>query len=359
MTNQVEQYHTFQEIMNHAVAWRSALKDVEAKAEGLRALWKPDEIDEVIFEGCGSTYYLSRTAADIFQGTLGEVGKAVPSSDVVLFPNIVLAGNARRMMFVISRSGETSETIKAIEVFREHGGELIVGITCYEESTLGKTASLALVAREGHEKSVAQTRSFSSMLVAVQAICKVLAGQTLDGRFGEIPELSVALLEMYSGLVKQIGEDSRLDRFFFLGSGPFYGLACEIMLKMKEMSLSYAEAFHFLEFRHGPMSMVDDKTLIVSLVSEQAHDYEASLMADMRSLGARVLAVTPVELTPDQADYQVILPEGLNDLERGALYLPVLQLLAFYRSVHKGLNPDQPRHLTAVISLDMNKANSQ
>jgi len=355
MTNQAEQYHTFHEIMNHTDAWRSALKDAEAKAEGLRALWKPDEIDEVIFEGCGSTYYLSRTAADIFQGMLGSVAKAVPSSDVVLFPEIVLAGNARRMMIVLSRSGETSETIKAIEVFRKHGGESIIGVTCYEESTLAKTATLALIAHEGHEQSVAQTRSFSSMLVAVQAISKILAGETLDGRFCQIPELSMTLLEKYSGLARQIGEDSSLDRFFFLGSGPFYGLACEIMLKMKEMSLSYAEAFQFLEFRHGPMSMVNDETLIIGLMSEQAHTYEANLLAEMRTLGARVLAITPVELTLEQADYQVVLPEGLNDLERGALYLPVLQLLSFYRSVDKGLNPDQPRNLTAVISLDMDK----
>ena len=75
-------------------------------------------------------------------------------------------------------------------------------------------------------------------------------------------------MDRLGDLPQRLGADLEVERFFFLGSGPFYGLACEAMLKLKEMSLSYAEPYHFLEFRHGPMSMVDARTLVVGLLSD-------------------------------------------------------------------------------------------
>ena len=101
------------------------------------------------------------------------------------------------------------------------------------------------------------------------------------------------------------------------------------------------------------MSMVSPKTLIVGLLSETALPHEIALLAEMRTLGAKVLAVTPVALTSECADYQVILPEGFTDMERGGLYLPTLQLLAFYRSLHNGLNPDKPKNLQSVVELEL------
>jgi glucosamine 6-phosphate synthetase-like amidotransferase/phosphosugar isomerase protein len=73
----------------------------------------------------------------------------------------------------------------------------------------------------------------------------------------------------------------------------------------------------------------------------------------MRRLGARVLAFTPAPLSPEQADHTILLPAGLSDLERGPLYLPILQLLAFFRALRNGLNPDQPENLRMVIELEI------
>jgi glucosamine--fructose-6-phosphate aminotransferase (isomerizing) len=141
-----------------------------------------------------------------------------------------------------------------------------------------------------------------------------------------------------------LGENLELNRLFFLGSGSHYGLACEAMLKMKEMSLTHSEAYQFLEFRHAPMSMVHDRTLIVGLVSSAALPHEVA-----------VLALTPERLADGLVDYQLLLPAELNDWERGPLYLPVAQLIAYYRSVAKGLNPDLPHGLTAVVNLDLDE----
>ena len=346
-------YVTLQEILSQPEAWKAVLRELGRQAAALKSHWKPGEIQEVIFTGCGSTYYLSRSAAEIFKGETGALASAYPASDLYLFPGFILTKDASRMLVAISRSGETSETLGAVDQFRAWGGGPVVAITCNEASPLVKKASLALIARAAHEKSVAQTRSFSSMLVAAQGLAALLAGRPLSSRFLQLPELGADLISSQHELARQLGSDPTIERFFFLGSGPLYGLACEAMLKMKEMSLSYAEAFHFLEFRHGPMSMVNENTLIAGLLSETAFEHEARLLSEMRKLGARVFAITPVEFSEDQADQQVVLPGGLSDLDRGPLYLPPLQLLAFYRSVSKGLNPDKPFNLTAVVNLDL------
>lgn len=117
------------------------------------------------------------------------------------------------------------------------------------------------------------------------------------------------------------------------------------------MSLSVAEAFHFLEFRHGPMSMVNDQTLVVGLVSESARSFEIAVLREMRALGAKTLVLSEQPVPEDAADYQVTFDSGLPEASRLVLYLPVLQLLGFYRSITNGLDPDQPHNLTAVVEL--------
>ena len=144
--------------------------------------------------------------------------------------------------------------------------------------------------------------------------------------------------------MKTLGQDASLDRFYFLGSGLRYGLACEISLKMKEMSLSHSEPFHIPEFRHGPISMVTPNTLVVGLLSESNRLVEAAVLQDARALRGRTLAM-------GEAFADLNFTSGVPETFRNVLYLPVGQLLAFERSLAKGLNPDRPNNLDSVVKL--------
>jgi glucosamine--fructose-6-phosphate aminotransferase (isomerizing) len=151
-------------------------------------------------------------------------------------------------------------------------------------------------------------------------------------------------LNEYSTLAAELGSDAALDRFYFLGSGVRYGMACEASLKMKEMSLSHSEPFYFLEFRHGPKSMVTPGTLVVGLLSDAQRQPEQAVLDEMRGLGGRVLAL-------GESGADVAIQSGLSEPARSGLYLLVLQLLAYARARHKGLNPDQPTNLDAFVAL--------
>jgi glucosamine--fructose-6-phosphate aminotransferase (isomerizing) len=100
------------------------------------------------------------------------------------------------------------------------------------------------------------------------------------------------LIGGHADLVQSLATNRQIGQVFFLGSGPRYGLACEASLKLKEMSQTVSEPFHFFEFRHGPISMVDRNTLVVGLVSEAAHDYETAVLDEVRAVGGRTLSAT-------------------------------------------------------------------
>jgi len=344
--------HTLYEILTQPVAWRAALAEVEAKQDLIKALWSSGRFSEILVTGCGSTHYLSQAVAPLLQQQLGIRARPMPASELLLFPETVIAPDSRPLLFTISRSGHTTETVRVAEAFkRKYAGQEIVTVGCYPESELVALSHLALVVAAGQEQSVVQTRSFSAMLVASQAAV-ALAHESQFEVMQTLPVLGEQLIATYHKLAQQLGQDKQFERFYFLGSGLQYGLASEANLKMKEMSLSISEAFHFMEFRHGPMSMVNEHTLIVALLSDRARDYELAVLREMRALGARILVLADQPVPENASDYQVIFNSGLPETQHGVLYLPVMQLLGYYRARANGQNPDQPHNLTAVIVLE-------
>jgi glucosamine--fructose-6-phosphate aminotransferase (isomerizing) len=337
----VHHYATYREIKSQTEAWAQALE--LAKAVSL-----PDaaQYEQVIFTGCGSTYYLSLAAASLYQELTGRVARAVPASELLLNPQIVVQDNISQLLVAISRSGTTTETVRAVEKFKagKHGN--VVAISNYNEA-LSHLADVKIVIDKGQEESMAQTRSFASMFVAVSVFCARMAGQDdLLEPMNRLPQAGDWLIDKYESFAKELGENLDFDRFYFLGSGIRYGLACEANLKMKEMTLTNSEPFHFLEFRHGPMSMVNGNTVVVGMLSDANRFHEARVLAEMKMLGAAVAVL-------GESDADVELESQIPESVRGVLYLPVLQLMAFHRAVAKGLNPDRPNNLTAVVKLEL------
>jgi len=335
----IETYHTYKEIKSQTQAWAQALDVVRASS-----LPKAGDYDQVIFTGCGSTYYLSLSAAALYQELTGYAARAVPGGELLLNSQTVLT-NQKTLLVAISRSGTTTETVKAVEKFKvEKRGDVVV-ISNYDE-VLSRMANVNIVVDKGQEESVAQTRSFASMFVAVSAFCaRMAARDDLLTAMAGLPEVGSKLMEKYESYAKGIGENLDFDRFYFLGSSFRYGLASEVNLKMKEMTLTHSEPFHFLEFRHGPMSMVNQNAVVVGMLSDANRVHEAKVLSEMKMLGGTVSAI-------GESEADVCFESNIPESVRGVLYLPILQLMAFYRSVKKGLNPDRPANLTAVVKLD-------
>jgi glucosamine--fructose-6-phosphate aminotransferase (isomerizing) len=335
-----ETFHTYKEIKSQTQAWAQAL-DVTC----VSSLPKAGEYDQIIFTGCGSTYYLSLAASALYQELTGRPARAVSGGELLLNSQTILT-NQKTLLVAISRSGTTTETVRAVEKFKREKRGNVVAISNYDEA-LSRLVDVNIVISKGQEESVAQTRSFASMFVAASAFCARMAGRDdLLAAMAGLPGIGDQLMKKYESYAKEIGENLNFDRFYFLGSGIRYGLACEVNLKMKEMTLTHSEPFHFLEFRHGPMSMVNENTVVVGMLSDANRVHETKVLSEMKMLGGTVAGF-------GETDADVCFESKIHESVRGVLYLPVLQLMAFYRSAAKGLNPDRPANLTAVVKLNL------
>ncbi|MBI5930818.1 MAG: SIS domain-containing protein [Chloroflexi bacterium] len=324
------------EIQSQADAWQNALDTLDTQQHALRSLWADAKADVLIFTGCGSTYYLSQIAANLAQQQTGVIARGVPASELLLHPTSLYPAKSKPLMVAISRSAATTETIQAVRAFRQAYHAPVVVISCYADRPLNLEATLNLAVPAGQEESVAQTRSFSSMLVLAEGLAALWGGQVTQNE----PLAGHEFVQWASAFAEPLADPTRYTRYFYLGSGPRYGLACEAMLKMKEMSLTHAEAFHPMEFRHGPKSMVDEQTLVVGLLSETGYAEEKAVLDEMRQLGATTINISP----HPNADF--VVPD-----RQMVHYLPPLQWMAYHRAIKKALDPDRPRNLEQVVQL--------
>jgi glucosamine--fructose-6-phosphate aminotransferase (isomerizing) len=336
--------YTRSEIFSQPAAWSAALDLLVEYRQSIRDIDPVHRLSHLIYTGCGSTYYLALAAAALTQELTGFPARAFPASELWLYPRSSYV-DGKTLLVAVSRSGETTETLRACEAFlNEQHGDLVT-LTNYGEMPLAHMGALNIVLPSGQEQSVAQTRAFSTLYLATLALAAMWADRMdLFESLTRLPAAGTRLLENYAPLATQLGCDPSIDRFYFLGSGPRYGLACELSLKMKEMSLSHSEPFHFLEFRHGPKSMVTQSSLIIGLRSSANEEQEIAVLKDVECLGAQVLDIA-------ETNARVCFDSGLDEAARNVLYLPVGQLIAFERSVFKGLNPDHPANLDAVVKL--------
>lgn len=340
---------SWHEIVTQASSWQGALMAASAKGQAAKALLAP--VNRVLFIGCGSTHYLAQFAAPFYQVVTGCASQAVPSSELLLQTETVIARGDRPAVVALSRSGETSETIMAMQKAAQLGCPTLT-ISCYEDVGLARVSDLTIGIPEGREESFAQTRSFAGMLVAAQVVAALVAGDAaLLTDLGRLPGLAQGVISRAQPVAQRWGEDETIKRITYLGSGWVYGLASEATVKMKEMSLSMAEPYHFMEFRHGPMSLVDQEHLIVALLSDSVREYELAVLRDLKARGARVLAVSNRVDDLAEFDDAYALQATVGERARPVLYLPLVQLMAYYRSMHRGLNPDRPRNVVMAIKL--------
>jgi glucosamine--fructose-6-phosphate aminotransferase (isomerizing) len=345
--------HTLSEIRSQPQAWAAVVPAAWSAEAAWRAFFTGQDGCQSLLFGCGSTFYLSLAAAAVLQAVTGDPSRAVPSSELLFYEKAWIASGPPVRGLAISRSGTTTETLRALERMSGREDSRLAAVTCYAGTPMETWCSPVLVSPEGYETSIAQTRSFASMLVGCLAIAGIASGRVeLVDALAELPPIGRRLLDDHAELAAMLGGDASVQRVFFLGSGPRYGLACEGMLKMKEMSLTSSEAYHFLEFRHGPKSMVDSSTLVVGLLSDAARGAEMQVLREMKELGAKLLVLSESVQGLSWADAIVPFGSGLPEAARLPLYLPVLQLLAYHRAVSKGLDPDAPRNLDAVVKLD-------
>jgi len=347
-------YVTIKEIIEQPTSWNSTINYITQQRKYIKEFTDTLKNRNLIFTGCGTSYYLGLSGASIYSKIAKEKANAFPASDLLIFPESIFSNNTKYLTVPISRSGTTTETVLAAKSVKKDLGIYTLALSCYEDSELANICNMKLIAQNATEKSVVMTKSFTTMLLIIQIISAIKAeNNDYEKNLTILPEKGEMIVEKYQSTIQDIINNENMNKFIYLGQGPYYGLACESMLKIKEMSLSTSEAYHSLEFRHGPKSIVDSKTLLTIFISDAGVEYETNLLQEIKQLGAKTLVIceNKTKEISNYGDYIFELNSGLSDYERLILYMPISQLLGYYMAVHKGLDPDKPKNLTQVVTL--------
>jgi glucosamine--fructose-6-phosphate aminotransferase (isomerizing) len=256
---------------------------------------------------------------------------------------------------LLSRSGKTTEVLRAAQWLKANEAVRTVGVTCCVSSALEVLCTHTLKLPWADEKSMVMTRSFTSLLLLFERLGANLTGDAgLASSLDALPEKTTTWLSGNADKIRALGTKRRFADFVFLGQGAHYWLAQEAALKMTEMSSSYAQAYHTLEFRHGPKSIASRQTLITFLLSDAAAEEEVPLIGELKKLGAATLVVAN-RATPELRRHSNLLIElGLDEPEYARMAMTAIpaQLLGLAVGLRKGLNPDTPKNLTRAVVLD-------
>jgi glutamine---fructose-6-phosphate transaminase (isomerizing) len=346
---------TLQEILSQPETWVETARQFEQNPELLGAFEGLSPREPGLFVACGSSYYLSQTIAAQWTRLLGVACTAVPASELLFAPHEVLQQTGARQVVLVSRSGKTTEVLRAAEWLKTNAAVQTLGVTCSTDSVLEELCTHTLKLPWADEKSMVMTRSFTSTLLLFERLgAKFDGAGGLSSALDGLPEKTAAWLAANADKIRAFGAKRRFADFVFLGQGPHYWLAQEAALKLTEMSSSYAQAYHTLEFRHGPKSIASEDTLITFFLSDAAEAEESLLVGELKKLGAATFVVANRATAALRRDADLLIELGLEEPEFARLAMTAIpaQLLGLAVGLRKGLNPDVPKNLTRAVVLD-------
>jgi len=303
--------------------------------------------------GCGSSYLLSRLIAAFWTKHFYIPATGVPASELLFAPEETLRRIGAEQIVLMSRSGETTETMRVAELLKSHKTVQTLAVTCNPKSELENLCMHTFMMDWADEKSTVMTRSFTAILLAFQRLALEFVGdELLSAALGELPKVGQKWLDANGKRIQEFATKRKFTDYVFLGQGVHYWLAEEAALKVTEMSSSYAQVYHSLEFRHGPRSIAGPETLITFYMSDAARNAEITLARELKALGAAVFVIVN-RASDELKDCDLVLELGLDAPEsaRYAMTAIPAHLLGMGVGLRKGLDPDSPRNLTRAVVL--------
>ena len=344
---------TYKEINEQPVSFNGVNNTLDEVYKVINEVFKKDSgYAELIFTGCGTSLYLAQSAAFAFSSYTGIPARAVSCSELYFYTE-TYAKKGNILVLPITRSSKTTEVRLAIDKVRTFPNVKTLSITCDIESK--NYNDYVILSPEADEQSIIMTKSFTSMLYIA-----IIMAMYVGGKKEEIASMMKydrikgdIILPMDKKAKSIVYDNPNLNLFIILGQGVFYGVANECMNKIKEMAIENSEAYQSMEYRHGPMSLVDKNTLIITLANEKTREYDVKLMKQMREYGAVTAAIGHnVSQTMPYVNYSFDMPDSFNDMQNAAFIGIFGQLIGYYLAEKKNIDADFPRHLSQAIVLD-------
>jgi glutamine---fructose-6-phosphate transaminase (isomerizing) len=315
------------------------------------------EIKRVKILGCGSACYAGDLGAQLIED-LARMPATAEAASEFRYRNPVVEPDT--LYVAVSQSGETIDTLAAVQELQRKGGR-VIGIINVVGSTIARQVDGGIYLHAGPEMSVAATKSFTSTVTAFALLALHLGrirdlspteGRRIIAGLNALPEQIaeiIALEDEIAGVAKEIAPSNSV---LFVGRRRGWPVAREGAQKLKEISYVHAEAYPSAELKHGPLALVNPELPTVAIVpDDDLLDKNTSTLSEIKARKGPVIAIAHRELPTELADRTVVIPRNEPELDPILLSVP-LQILAYHAAVALGRDVDRPRNLAKSVTVE-------
>ena len=317
-------------------------------------------VSDIRIVACGSAWHVGMQAKYVIED-IARIPVGVELASEFRYSRPILTPNT--LVIIISQSGETADSLAALREAKSLGIKTLAIVNVLG-SSIAREADYNLYTLAGPEIAVATTKAYSAQLVTCYSIAVQFArvrGLLDDEKYAyyisellSIPTKAESLLEDKERIQWFAAKYANAHDAFFIGRGIDYSIALEGSLKMKEVSYIHSEAYAAGELKHGTISLIENKTLLVGILTQnRLFEKTVSNMVECKSRGAYLMAVATAghyEIE-DTADFTVYIPR-VDEHFAGSLAIIPLQLFGYYTSVARGLDVDKPRNLAKSVTVE-------
>ena len=336
------------EINEQATAVRNTLTQRENIQE---IIDDAGDIQRICFVACGTSYHASLTGKYLIESLAGIPTDVILASEFKYSANTL---NDKTLVIFISQSGETADSLKALDVANETSKTL--GIVNVAGSSITRRAKYVIQTQAGPEIGVAATKTYVAQLTAIYLFAALISkNDDLLSELDRVPDFIDESLESVE-LVKELSKRYNYARdFFYLGRGYVYPTALEGALKLKEITYIHGEGYAAGELKHGPLALIDEGIPVV-VVIPPGDNYRKTMsnLEEVKSRGANVLAIGSGEDESLKAKADAVIPidDEVKEIIAPLVYIVPLQLIAYYITLEKGHDPDKPKNLAKCVTVE-------
>ncbi len=315
-------------------------------------------IQRIIIVACGTSFYAGKVGEYLIEEMAG-IPVEVEYASEFRYRNPIVT--ERTLVFCISQSGETADTLAALREAKQKGAT-VLGICNVVGSSIARESDGGVYLHAGPEIGVASTKAFTAQVTVLTLIALLLGrmrrvspdeGIKICHALAKIPDQIKEILALNEEIKVIAKEYLHASNFLYLGRGYNYPVAMEGALKLKEISYVHAEGYPAAEMKHGPIALIDaNMPTVVVVPTDALFDKVLSNMQEVKARGGKILAITDSESQlKDLADHIIRIPKTLNILTPLLTVIP-LQLLAYHIAVARGCDVDMPRNLAKSVTVE-------
>ena len=336
------------EINEQATAVKNTLTQKEHIQEIIDDI---DDIQRICFVACGTSYHASLTGKYLIESLAGIPTDVILASEFKYSANTL---NDKTLVVFISQSGETADSLKALDVANETSKTL--GIVNVAGSSITRRAKYVIQTQAVPEIGVAATKTYVAQLTSIYLFAALLAkDEELLKELEKVPDYIDEVLEDVD-FIKDISKRyNYAPDFFYLGRGYTYPTALEGALKLKEITYIHGEGYAAGELKHGPLALIDNEIPVVVIVPPgDSYRKTMSNLEEVKSRGANVLAIgaSDDEALKSKASNVIAINPEVSEIIAPLVYVVPLQLIAYYITLEKGHDPDKPKNLAKCVTVE-------